>query len=784
MRRLKMMAFLIVCSWLPATPCPAQPSDTDPFQEYQQFLNEHQDMTTSELLAMYPSGDFQEQAGLPWESVQYHDLIDAACGLTADEQQLLERNGFVVTERLRQESVIDQLLYIWRNDLPLFISTDAILHALGRSYDRIIKDVELGLLIDRLSTLLTRMHERLPELDARYAANPQMHPMLRDVDLYLTVARKLLGHDVAPRYVENVSEVDQLLTLIQREAPASYALFAQRRREIDFSQFTPRGHYTQHENLTRYFRAMMWLGRTEMYLSAPQNTASSPAAEDVQRQTVDALLVLELVDTADATLLYDEIERVLTFLFGEQDNLTVANLKMVVASLGLEDASELLDLTVLRTFQDRLAATRLGSQRILSQILYCDPMTPEAVQPPSAFMLFGQRFVIDSYITGNVVADKIVYRGEVICRLFPATLDVLGGLGNNVAMELLVPELDSYFYASNLAALCYLIDAHDAAFWDSSIYNMWLNVIRALNPPANREALPAFMQTAAWWHEKMNTQLASWTELRHNSILYAKQSYTPGYICSYPSAYVEPFPEFYRRLRALADASRVQFKDVVLSEALPWDDVPLSDVPLPFKDVDVSEPPQREDIPLSDVPLELRIADYFARFSSIMETLETIARKELDGTPPTAEEVLFMKEMLYARVVDLVCYTWYDLDGWYADLLYGEDAVLSADAEPSAREWVVADYHTVPTDCVGNMTGWVLHAGTGPVDLAVVTAPAPGAETAAFVGPVMSYYEYTTTGFQRLTDEEWETAYLSLATRPAWTASYLANEAGEAYERP
>jgi hypothetical protein len=244
MRRLEAVAFVIVCLWLPATLCLSQPSGTDPFQEYQQFLDQHRDMSTSELLTMYPAGGFQEDVGVPWESVLHHDLIDASCGLTGDEKQLLESNGLVVTERLSQRTIVDQLLYIWRNDLPLFISTDAILHALGRSHDRIVKDVELVLLIDQLTALLIRMHERLPELDAKYSANPQMHPMLRDIDLYLTVARKLLGHDVAPHYVENVSEVDRLLTLIQQEAPASYALFAQQRRKIDFSEFTPRGHYT------------------------------------------------------------------------------------------------------------------------------------------------------------------------------------------------------------------------------------------------------------------------------------------------------------------------------------------------------------------------------------------------------------------------------------------------------------------------------------------------------------------------------------------------------------
>jgi hypothetical protein len=45
-----------------------------------------------------------------------------------------------------------------------------------------------------------------------------------------------------------------------------------------------------------------------------------------------------------------------------------------------------------------------------------------------------------------------------------------------------------------------------------------------------------------------HTQLASWAELRHDTVLYAKQSYTTSLGCSYPDAYVEPCPEFFRAL--------------------------------------------------------------------------------------------------------------------------------------------------------------------------------------------------------------------------------------------
>ena len=60
------------------------------------------------------------------------------------------------------------------------------------------------------------------------------------------------------------------------------------------------------------------------------------------------------------------------------------------------------------------------------------------------------------------------------------------------------------------------------------------------------------MKSAAWQQEKMNTQLASWSQLRHDNLLYAKQSYTGGTGCSFPYSYIEPYPEFYGRLKQFA----------------------------------------------------------------------------------------------------------------------------------------------------------------------------------------------------------------------------------------
>jgi hypothetical protein len=95
------------------------------------------------------------------------------------------------------------------------------------------------------------------------------------------------------------------------------------------------------------------------------------------------------------------------------------------------------------------------------------------------------------------------------------------------------------------------------------------------------------------------------------------------------------------------------------------------------------------------------------------------------------------------------------------------------------EDLVIADVHTAPTDEFGQPIGWVLHAGTGPLNLAVVAADLPDGTTTAFVGPVMSYYEYLATNFKRLTDQEWASMYnVAPSLRPSFTNLYLADSTG------
>ena len=156
------------------------------------------------------------------------------------------------------------------------------------------------------------------------------------------------------------------------------------------------------------------------------------------------------------------------------------------------------------------------------------------------------------------------------------------------------------------------------------------------------------------------------------------------------------------------------------------------------------------------------------------DTLEIIAQKELDLIPLTQEEKDFLKRMLYDNP-QLMCGTPAHL-GWYPNLYYNDFEQTDFHKE----DYLVADYHTAPTDASGNFVGWVKHAGTGPIDLAVIITKNSENKNIAFVGPVSSYYEYTSTNFYRLTDDEWKETYLfNNGVRPDWTKIYLASEDGK-----
>lgn len=708
-------------------------------ESYKSFLQSHKDISSAILMKMHPAGKFVSDIRMNTGAILYLDSISAKYNLTGYETSLIAKNGFMVSQRLNQLPFGGAMLDIFQKDLPLYVSTDALLHSVHISYDRILKDVEVYLLIDKVKELLTILHDGFPGLASKYSNNSEMNIMLHDLDIYLTIPLKLLGENTSPYYSVNSNKIDIVLSKIAGEQGYDeYKLFSDIPVIYDWSQFKPRGHYVDrnHPELEKYFKTMMWLGRIEIYLLPPRSYTTADSVQihkDIKRQTVDAFLFEELFTETNASAVYADINDLLKFFVGDQDNVTVPDLTYLKNAVSLNNPSELLDDKKLFELQDSLKNQSFAYQLILSQILLHDPMKPDSIVPASSFLLFGQRYIIDSYINSQVVFDK-----TKSCRLFPSSLDPMFALGNNAAAQLLKNELDNYGYSENLAAVRYLVDSYGDQFWNGTMYNMWLNLIRSLNPPDDRNTLPEFMRTAAFWQEKLNTQLASWSQLRHDNLLYAKQSYTGGTLCSFPYTYIEPFPEFYHNLMLYAGSAATKFSYFS-----------------------------------SKYNFMQSIAGYFINLEGTADTLYSISLKELNGTPFSNAEIDFLKRVVYNQSSGSGQMPY---DGWYPKLFY-EDNIYSSKGFLTQDE-IVADIHTIPTDCYGGVAGWVQHVGTGPVDLGVFVAKLPNGQSTAFIGPVLSYYEYTTLNFLRLSDQEWQDSYLLKSLRPSWVNIYLADADG------
>jgi hypothetical protein len=705
---------------------------------YSQFLNDNNGLTSSQLLTRaqpvspYYSSIVQGTSGM---QCVFLDSITKKYSLTDDELNLLKKNGFVITERMNSSigySFGRTLHDIYRKDLPVFVTTDAVLYALHKSYDTILMEVEEYTLFPKLKSLLTALYEAMPALISSYQGNALMQTALSDVDCYVSMALSLVDSAKKTPHLVGVSKIDSLWNLIANAQMVKLPLFSVTARAIDFSQFTVRGHYTRSPQLTKYFRAMMWLARTDFALTIPKGERDSWDPSDPRRMSIGACLLGELMDAAAVRTQLAEIDKFLTLLVGKSDNLTPEELKSISGRCGVTHASALLADSTFATFQKALMQDTGSGQKILSDIIVADPYSSTPDTLPVSFRLLGQRFIVDSYILANVVYDRIIFNGAKIFRMMPSPLDAMYVLGNNDALPLLKTELDDYPYAPQLTALRYLVDGYESAFWQQSLYNSWLQAIRLLKPIDNQTGLPLFMKTTAWHQEKLNTQLASWSELRHDNLLYAKQSYTSATECSFPHSYIEPYPEVFRQIAAFAQKANETFKDVSSFNRV-----------------------------------------YFSKLATIMNRLDTLSQKELSQTAFSDSDKVFLQRMLFEQAGSGAP----PFSGWYADLFYDNQKV-------EEKDYTIADVHTQPTDVGGAVVGKVLHVGTGKINLGVFIAPSPsnGFTPMAYVGPVFSYYEKITNDFLRLTDEKW-TAFIdsnSIPARPDWVNSFLADGSGAA----
>ncbi len=703
-------------------------SETKAFQEkFSAELKASSDWTYGDLEARYPAQAKSADLGYDASAAGFLDKITATFELTGAELDRIDETGFMVSERTQWSTFGWAYEHIYVAELPVLITTDSVLHALHRSFDEILKAAEEDVIHPRLEELLKRTHDGLGQLEIPAG----LDDAAADVDLFLTMARSLLaGAQVGSLAGGDLDDtVAELLAATDERRMAAVDIFGTPRK-VDFSQFEPRGHYEDSELLQRYFRSMMWLARIDFRLREYDPYAGT--FEWRPRQIRGSYLLHAAVEQGKGYATWSEISELIGTLVGPPDAMTLEDWGALAKDAKVDGPQAVSgDLAKL---QGAIEAGRYGTQRINSHWLTTNPMSSEVTPLPLSFTFMGQRFVVDSYVFSNVVYDRIVHEETKVPRALPKPLDAMFVLGANDALPLLEDELNDYNYASNLHALRYLVDDYGPDFWGESVYNLWLSAIRGLNtlPDGN---VPAAMKTDAWGHKALHTQLASWAELRHDTLLYAKQSYTGGVGCEYPDGYVEPYPTTYAALATIANRMSEQLS------ALPWQNQWTGD----------------------------RVVEWADTFASTMAHLESMAHKELAEEPFDEVELNLVKTWL-KQPEEMFC-GGPSFTGIYPKLFFNEMHAEEADR-------IVADVHTNPNDQGAMAPPRVLHVGTGDVNLMVLTRNSCEGSR-AYAGPVSSYYEIEELGLDRLTDAEWDQRQTSgdpSATRPAWTSSFLVSQ--------
>jgi hypothetical protein len=693
------------------------------------------------------------------DEISNYETFSGKVPLKGSDLEVLQNNGFVVVENPynpAEEDITSMYVTLKEDEIPVFITTDSLLHLYHIQFDETLRQIEENEFYDAIwETDLALMNASVEEYNS---SSGEEKEAARRNAAYFAVALSLL--QPKPSQVQAAEEsydfVDEGLfpagsaekyqfeipSFVKEDVEAELALIESHEGfavspiflyEEDYSQYIPRGHYTRSEKLQNYFKAFMWHGRMSMLLKGELIKSEDPA-KDARIQTIQASLISSQLEKEPELLEnWDRIYGVTAFYVGFSDDLgPYEYMEAMDLVFGSEDRE--FNETAIEEMKTVLAEYQ--SPQIYGGTGNCvlePPFTPEqadeCLENTKGFRFMGQRFIPDSYVFSNMVgAYTGEYQGEkeepftlVISgagrpiRGFPRGLDTMALLGSERAVYWLDELNDSSYenYSVKYGELDSEFSNFSTADWNRNLYWSWLYSLQPLLKEYEN-GYPTFMQTTAWQDKELSTSLASWTELRHDTILYAKQSYTvlEESAMEPPEekpfvGYVEPVPDFYARLLALTKMTNRGLDEMGVLD------------------------------PVSKSRL--------AELESILSRLQAISEKELENEELTEEDYEFIKN--------------------FGSQLEG----VIADVDEKARKTtVVADVHTDAN------TEAVLEEGVGYVDMIIVAYKLPDGRILIGAGPVMSYYEFKQPMDERLTDEKWrEMLEEKPPERPEWSYTYI-----------
>ncbi len=595
--------------------------------------------------------------------------------------QRLAEDGFAIVPA-RHEQLFEIYEENDYREFPNFVTTDLYLQLYHLYFDCMLRELEETSLLPLMIKFTRDMHELLYNMERWSGSDETIEKIAHHNATYYNIAYKLFTGE----YISNpdkddidAEEVSKVMSAV--DAPSN---FMQDYKEIMFgySLFRPRGHYTRSEKLQRYFRGMMWLQTANFGL----NHKDEVLAAVMQAYA----LKYEIKE-------YEKLNKLITYLMGESDNLSLPQVMTEVEKTGLQ-------IEDLIHNDEAIAKITATLEKVGNKQTRIRPKFEKTSH--NKINVMPQRYQPDA----EVLLNMVDYDNKPTKRATPKGLDFFAAMGVSAAEQILMDEQTEWkAYNDSLKAMKKRMSEIN---WNQTIATQWMNTLKVLNDKEQKDKLPYYMVNPEWSKKDLNAALASWAELKHDAILYAKQPM--GAECGgggppepVVKGYVEPNTGFWKKaIELLNNTEKLLKEQNMLTE---------------------------------------KVSDATGRLREEAQFLLNISEKELAGKELTDEENDQL-ECIGATFENISL----DLVRQPDQYLMGWSDVQGADKKVA----LVADVYTANAD--NNKNKSILFEAVGDADEIYVVVEI-GGYLYLTRGAVLSYREFIQPIDQpRLTDEEWQ----------------------------
>ncbi len=598
----------------------------------------------------------------------------------------LEKEGFAISATNGREffSQYESNRY---NLLPNFVTVDSIMHVYHLYFSHLLKTTEKNYLSDTIAELSKKMLDKSKEQLEIARGTEWETAALRNVGFF-AVGYSLIDN-VAFEIPEEIREAvnsdrDKIMDASHIEFSAVLGT------QEDFSQYKPRGYYEGNEQLERYFRTMMWYGRMNFAINEEDLTKS-------------AVLMTVAMNDSDIFSMWESVYSVTSFFAGASDDCGYYEYMPVIdeAFFGGNAAAGLDGLLnnkegweTFMAYAEQMPAPQINSVPGMD-----DGGATDKRETNKGFRFMGQRFSLDAAIFQNLIYSTVKENSNGDKRLLPDALDIPAAMGSDEALAILEEKGATNYpnYMEKMESLRQGMEIAPDTLWSASLYSRWLYTLRPLLEEKG-EGWPSFMQSENWTRKDLQTFLGSYAELKHDTVLYAKQVMAEmgGDAIEQKDdrGYVEPEAEVYARLSVLTEATINGLDGYGI--------------------------------------LDSEDKENLSRIKALCDQLCEISQKELQNEALSNDD--------------------YELIRTYGGQLehFWEEAYRDESSSPNIFEFPAA----IITDIATNPNGSVLEIGTGGVSTIYVVFPIDG-ELHIASGSVYSFYQFEQPLSDRLTDTQW-----------------------------